>query len=69
MDKQLNSPKKCNTSECDKAWIVVPKTARYGGNGPLKGWYWECNCGSTMFLPKDLKKLEEIRTKKQKEEK
>lgn len=51
----LTGTKKCNC--CGNLYIQIPSGARFLDNcDPLGGWYWECSCGSTLFVPaKDLK--------------
>jgi hypothetical protein len=35
---------------CGKHHPLIPTHARYLADDELSGWYWECTCGSTLFL-------------------
>ncbi len=41
-------PRECS---CGRIHESVPNTARLGGDGLLRGLYFECPCGSTLFVP------------------
>lgn len=48
------------TCSCGRVHDIIPATARYQKSAlegdPLAGWYWECECGTTLFIPeKNLK--------------
>lgn len=47
--KTLREPKKCS---CGEIHTCVPSTARKGDTtkDEFPGYYWECFCGSTLFL-------------------
>lgn len=36
---------------CGKAHAIVPENARLMAQGKLAGFYWECDCLSTLFVP------------------
>jgi hypothetical protein len=40
--------KKCG---CGKWFLNVPSNARVSRDPALGGVYWECTCGSTLFVP------------------
>lgn len=42
----------CADPKCLKHHIYVPATAKYQftKGDPLSGWYWNCDCGTTMFI-------------------
>lgn len=43
------TPHKCS---CGRAHFEIPKTARFQNEGDaLDGWYFECACRSTLFIP------------------
>lgn len=39
------------TCSCGKRHTEVPKTARVSHDPGLGGLYWECSCGSTLYVP------------------
>lgn len=39
---------------CGHRFERIPEDARFhDDNSPLRGFYWECRCGSTLFVPAD----------------
>ncbi len=48
--KALDPPKVCG---CGRVWRVIPKEARFimTPDDELSGYYWECICKSTLFVP------------------
>lgn len=43
------TPKKCG---CGRVHFEIPATARVQKQGDrLSGWYWDCACHSTLFIP------------------
>lgn len=50
--KALERVKRCGC--CEKVFDTVPEHAKYHVDkecGLTNGYYWNCNCGSTMFIP------------------
>ena len=40
------------TCSCGKKWLHLPETARTQfSSDELAGHYFECDCGSTLFIP------------------
>lgn len=46
------------TCSCGKVWLTIPSHAKLkiSGDEFLDGYYWECVCKSTLFVP--LKRME-----------
>lgn len=42
----------CQDEKCLKHHDFIPATARYQSTkgDPFSGWYWECDCGTTLFM-------------------
>lgn len=46
--------KVCRMNTCQKRFTEIPSTAKFQNyTGPFTGWYWQCDCHTTMFLPTD----------------
>ena len=40
------------TCTCGKHFESIPKNARFhSSDDEFEGWYWDCSCGSTLFVP------------------
>lgn len=38
--------------KCNMVWLSFPFGAKYQSTGDeLDGWYWNCECGTSMFYP------------------
>jgi len=44
----LYRPKKCS---CGKHFARVPEDAILQEDEEMSGWYWNCECKSTLFMP------------------
>lgn len=41
---------------CGLKFQDIPKDAKYFDDGDkIKGWFWQCSCNSTVFLPVEKK--------------
>lgn len=51
----MSRVRKCfKTCSCGRIHSVVPAIAKYQHDGSdLSGWYWNCDCNSTLFLADD----------------
>jgi hypothetical protein len=37
---------------CNEKHLMIPENAKHQNDGDeLAGWYWECKCGTTLFVP------------------
>lgn len=56
--KQPTKIQPIKTCSCGKTFNYIPGHAKKAADAILPGWYWNCDCGSTLVLPlKQLKAL------------
>lgn len=46
---RLHAPHVCS---CGEEHDLIPSTAKESFEGPFAGYYWNCPCKSTLFLPR-----------------
>jgi hypothetical protein len=50
-DRESRREDRMKTCSCGRSFVSVPQTAQYFSDDGLAGWYWNCSCRSTMYLP------------------